>query len=53
MVENYWEAAGVIAAMRAGIVPESVRRPLTATVVERRIQGGVDKLVSYDRSVPR
>jgi len=53
MVENYWEAAGVIAAMRAGIVPESVRRPLTATVVERRVQGGVDKLVSYDRSVPR
>ena len=37
MVENYWEAAGVIAAMRAGIAPESVRRPLTATVVERAV----------------
>ena len=30
-VENYWEAAGVIAAMRAGITPESVRRPLPYT----------------------
>jgi uncharacterized protein DUF3326 len=32
-VENYWEAAGVIAALRAGIAPESVRRPLTYTEV--------------------
>ena len=32
-VENYWEAAGVIAAMRAGITPESVRRPLPYTRV--------------------
>ena len=30
-VENYWEAAGVISAMRAGIAPESVRRPLPDT----------------------
>jgi hypothetical protein len=37
MVENYWEAAGVIAAMRAGVAPESVRRPLAAAVVERKI----------------
>lgn len=28
IVENYWEAAGVIAALRAGISPQSVRRPL-------------------------
>jgi len=27
IVDNYWEAAGVIAAMRAGIAPQSVRRP--------------------------
>lgn len=27
VVENYWEAAGVITAIRAGIAPESVRRP--------------------------
>ena len=28
VVENYWEAVGVLAAMKAGIAPESVRRPL-------------------------
>jgi hypothetical protein len=28
MVDNYWEAAGVMAALRAGIAPSSVRRPL-------------------------
>jgi hypothetical protein len=34
-VSNYWEAAGVIASMRAGIDPASVRRPLIETVVSR------------------
>jgi hypothetical protein len=28
IVENYWEAAGVVAALKAGIDPASVRRPL-------------------------
>jgi hypothetical protein len=32
-VENYWEAAGVLCALKAGIAPESVRRPLEATLV--------------------
>ena len=32
-VSNYWEAVGVIAAMRAGIDPASVRRPLDETTV--------------------
>ena len=27
VVENYWEAAGVLGALRTGITPESVRRP--------------------------
>ena len=27
VVENYWEAAGVLSALRAGITPNSVRRP--------------------------
>ncbi len=27
-VENYWEAAGVMNALKAGVAPESVRRPL-------------------------
>ena len=34
-LENYWEAAGVIAAMRAGIDPVSVRRPLARTTVSK------------------
>ena len=34
-VDNYWEAAGVIAAMRAGIDPASVRRPLQDTLVSK------------------
>ena len=35
IVENYWEAAGVIAAMKAGIAPESVRRPMRQADVVR------------------
>ena len=38
IVENYWEAAGVLAAMKAGIAPESVRRPLADTKTEVRNQ---------------
>ena len=30
VVENYWEAAGVLSALRAGITPNSVRRPFAA-----------------------
>ena len=49
IVENYWEAMGVMAAMKAGIAPESTRRPLAATAVEtvtlgpashREVEGG-------------
>ena len=36
IVENYWEAVGVMAAMKAGIAPESVRRPLADTPFETR-----------------
>ena len=32
-VQNYWEAAGVLAALKGGIVPESVRRPIRSVVV--------------------
>ena len=35
LVENYWEAAGVLNAIKAGIAPESVRRPLSPTAVEK------------------
>lgn len=34
-VANYWEAAGIIAAMRAGVDPASVRRPLPGAMVSR------------------
>lgn len=36
IVENYWEAVGVMTALKAGIAPESVRRPLDATKLERK-----------------
>ncbi len=33
IVENYWEAMGVLSALKAGISPDSVRRPLADTEV--------------------
>lgn len=36
VVENYWEAAGVLCAIRGGIMPSSVRRPMSRTLVIRR-----------------
>ena len=36
VVENYWEAAGVLCAIRGGIAPESVRRPIARTRVTTR-----------------
>ncbi len=35
-VENYWEAAGVMAAIKVGMAPCAVRRPLADTLVEKR-----------------
>lgn len=34
-VDNYIEAAGLLMSMQAGIVPESVRRPLLKTIIRR------------------
>jgi hypothetical protein len=37
IVQNYWEAAGVVAALKAGIGPSSARRPLesaTTTLID-------------------
>ena len=34
IVDNYWEAVGVMTAIKAGITPNSLRRPLSATRVE-------------------
>ena len=36
LVDNYWEAVGVMTALKAGITPSSLRRPLAATKVENR-----------------
>jgi len=36
VVENYWEAVGVMTALKAGITPSSLRRPLAATRVEKK-----------------
>ena len=35
IVENYWEAAGVLAALKAGIDPVAVRRPFRAAGLEK------------------
>ena len=34
LVANYWEAVGVMTALKAGIAPAALRRPLSATPVE-------------------
>ncbi len=36
-VANYWEAAGVMAALKAGISPASVRRPLASVPVQKAV----------------
>jgi hypothetical protein len=36
VVENYWEAAGVMTAIKAGVAPDSVRRPLSGAPLELR-----------------
>ena len=38
-VANYWEAAGVMAALQAGVDPGSVRRPLAPVSVEKSSAG--------------
>ena len=35
IVENYLEAVGIIQAMRIGISPKSVRRPLAYTIIHK------------------
>ena len=36
VVDNYWEAVGLITALKAGIAPSSLRRPLPTTYVEKK-----------------
>ncbi len=37
VVENYWEAAGVLCAMQAGVAPGSVRRPISMAPINRKV----------------
>lgn len=55
LVENYWEAVGVMSALKAGIAPESVRRPLayTSTEVRSADSDKADQLVSGPTSQVR
>ena len=51
-VENYWEACGVLLALRQGLAPESVRRPLARTTVERKLDiASLQKDESWARGV--
>ena len=45
-VDNYWEAAGVVASLKAGIAPESVRRPLPRTTVRESSVEAADGMTS-------
>ncbi|MDP2643906.1 MAG: DUF3326 domain-containing protein [Desulfobacterales bacterium] len=44
VVENYWEAAGVLSTIRAGVAPSSVRRPFRQTKVSTYQQDVVAKI---------
>ena len=43
IVDNYWEAAGVMAGIKAGIDPRVVRRPLAPTAVQMRKIGAASR----------
>ena len=44
VVENYWEAVGVMTALKAGVAPDSLRRPLAPTRVETRSLGAEESV---------
>lgn len=48
IVENYWEAAGVMAALKAGLDPASVRRPFPDADT---VTTGEDRLGAYREAV--
>ncbi|MEA2832531.1 MAG: hypothetical protein QOG66_733 [Methylobacteriaceae bacterium] len=52
LVENYWEAVGVMTALKAGIAPRSVRRPivLVPTEVRRNASSKLDQLIAGSHS---
>jgi len=50
IVENYWEAAGLMLAMRAGILPAATRRPLEGVPVTPEQLGGVAAVTDDEAS---
>ena len=52
VVENYWEAVGVMGALKAGIAPESVRRPLAPTAVEHKVKAAANEVSAKARRTP-
>lgn len=51
-VDNYLEAAGVMTALKAGLTPESVRRPLLPVSVER-MEAGKAQDTPHQREIRR
>ena len=43
VVDNYWEAAGVLCAIRSGVSPESVRRPMPHVRITTRLFDDTDR----------
>lgn len=52
VVENYWEAAGIIATMKAGINPDSVRRPLAPTKISGAASSDTNVSTRLHRAFP-
>jgi len=52
-VNNYWEVGGVVAAMRAGVDPTCVRRPLARTFVSKFAVSGLEQEPDDGRFVSR
>ena len=43
-VQNYWEASGVMSALKAGIDPQAVRRPISPTKVDKAVGESAEAL---------
>jgi hypothetical protein len=53
IAENYWEAVGVMTALKSGIAPAALRRPFAATEVETRSAELDSSESSRSRQSPR
>lgn len=49
IVDNYWEAVGVMTALKIGVSPESLRRPLSATNVLEKKLGSAEETLDDSR----